>query len=177
VDQNTNNTFEVEMLIKTNEQWEIKDHPIKFFDSPGTRIYPLIELSLNSHLFHVDILPKPSGSDDVALWHRFITADLEQAFVIVEEDLIDEFNISIQTRRCDNEDHDYKINTILEILTGKETAGQTSYVFICKNGKRIIDSAMGESEDDLKDLKVIYKNGQKPSSLKPNKKSNVIPIK
>ena len=158
------------MLINTHEDWEIDNPALKLFDPPGTRIYPFVEISINCHLFHVDIRTHPTKDDGYMPCMRFIATDIIQAFIMVDDDSVKEFSISLQSRRCDNENDEYQISSINEILQAEETCGQKVYIYICKNGKRVIDTSLGSSEDELSNIKSIYQHGKMPSSewLKEN---------
>ena len=165
------------MIIQTHEDWEIVNSSFKIFDPPGTRIYPCIEISINAFLFHVDILTN-SNDDDFVPWRRFIAAGLTQAFIIVDDDHVKEFRISLQSRRGDN--HEYQISTIIEILEATEPCGQKVLIYICEDGKRVIDTSMGSEEKELTKVKSIYQHGKKPApewlkantSFQPSPKSD-----
>jgi len=154
------------MLIKTHKDWEIDSlMPMpRPFDIPGTRFYPFIELTLNCYLFHVDLLPYPPNEEEPALERRFIATDIKQALRLVGDKNVKEFSLSLQTRRCDNENEEYHISTIIEIVQAEDEAGQISYVYICKDGKREIDSPLATTEEELYNKCTIYLDGQKPSS-------------
>lgn len=151
------------MLLQTHEDWEIDDPALKTFDPPGTRLYPFINLSINVHLFHVDVLPYPKDEHDFALMLRFIATDILQALILVDEDHVKEFSLSLQSRRCDNENGEYRISTLTEVFQAEDSAGQLSHVYVCKDGKRFIDSPLASSEDDLFNIRSIYVEGKKPS--------------
>ena len=95
---------------------------------PGLRIYPFVEIPLNTHLFHLDVAP----IDDESMWQRFIFDALENVvdFLVVEK--IREFRVYVQTRR--QADADYHLKRIVEISEGYAINGESAYIFSCANG-------------------------------------------
>lgn len=151
------------MFFKTHEDWEIKDPSLKIFEAPGTRYYPFIELSLNFNLFHVDILPHYDDEDGFAPMLRFIATDIRQALILVDDKHVNKFSISLQSRRCDNANGEYCISTLSEVLEAEDSAGQLAHIYVCKDGKRVIDSSLASTESELFNARSVYIDGRKPS--------------
>lgn len=151
------------MFFQTHEAWEVESPSLGIFDPPGIRYYPLIELSLNFNLFHVDVLPHSDNEEDIAPTRRFIAADIKQALILIDDKRVKEFNISLQSRRCDNSDGEYCISTLSEVLEAEDSAGQLAHIFVCKDGKRIIDSPLASTESELFNVRSVYVDGRKPS--------------
>jgi len=148
------------MYIETNKDWEIDLPGYNKLSPPGTRIYPFVDVSGTSLLFHVDVLVHSTDDDDdddCMFWKRFITTDIIQAFILIDDDHVNEFKISLQR----SEKHEYIISMITEVLQAEDSAGQISYVFVCKDGKRVLYSSLAESEQELKNKKSIYRHGEK----------------
>ncbi len=151
------------MHFLTNEQWEVKNEFFKAMSPPGTRMYPIVELSLNYMIFHVDMLAyDPPGPDDGpddepgGCWKRLMTIDIDCLLDAIHRAPYDELTVSLQSRRCDNDNDEYGISTIQEIIEAEDSAGQRSFVYVCVDGKRHINSALANNEDELKNKKVVY---------------------
>lgn len=143
------------MLLKTHESWQSKSDVDAMFGEIGCRRYPFFELVLNTDLFHVDVLPK---HEDPAqqLWTRFLVADLKDVLYLLGNDDFEKVRVSLQSRRCDNDDGEYAISTISEIIQGADEHGQISVVYKCRNGRSYSSSFSSVKEDDLLDKKTIY---------------------
>jgi len=150
------------MFFKTHEDWEItKTFPPNLYNTPGERIYPVVEIEYNYYIFHVDILPAKSKEDDMQFWLRFLACDILQAINLIHDKVgIEKSHISIQTRRCDNKDREYKIFTIKEAFIAEGQHNQRVYLYKGKNKKTIIDSDLNDTESDLSNLKLIYSSGE-----------------
>ncbi len=158
------------MFIETHEDWEIDIPGLKqLYGDSGVRTYPIVKFSMNCYLFHVDIesyLPE----EKISMGNRYLAADIEQSLALINNanananDKVEDFSISIQTRRCDNKNDEYHISTILEVIEGEDSAGQRSYIYVCKDGKRVMDSPLASLEKELSNIKTIYIHGEKPIS-------------
>lgn len=148
-------------MFQTHESWERKFEFLDaIFGDKGLRRYPLVELSLNSSLFHIDALTKPIDEGDIQGWGRYIATDLSEVLQFISScsDVYEEIHISLQSRRCDNDDDEYGISTITEIIEAVDSADQIAHIFCCKNGKRYVDCALVETEDELRNKKTIYRD-------------------
>lgn len=150
------------MFFQTHETWERKFEVLDaIFGDKGLRRYPLVQLTLNCNLFHIDALTKPINEGDAQMGTRFIAADLSEVLQFISScsDIYEEIHISLQSTRHDNNnDDEYGISTIAEIIEAVDSAGQTAHIFCCKNGKRYVDCALAESEDKLRNKKTIYRD-------------------
>lgn len=143
------------MFFRTHGDWENKCFPRNIYHPLGERLYPVIGLTLNSYLFHIDILQKQNNECEI--WSRFLTLDIRQALTFTSNDKIEDFEISLQTRRCDNDNQEFGISTILEAFSAKDAEDQTVYIYKCKNNRTVIDSFLGETEEkQLSDINRIY---------------------
>lgn len=141
------------MIFETMEEWEIRDPIIKLLADKGVRRYPCIRLALNFIVFHVDFICK---GDDFG--QRYIFSSIRDFLTILRQSEYEKFTVSLQSRRCDNEDNEYGISTIKDIIKAKDKYDQTVYIIRCKNGKTYLDSHTTDNEKELTDKKVIYIN-------------------
>lgn len=149
------------MFFQTHETWERKFEVFDaIFGDKGLRRYPIVQLTLNCNLFHIDALTKPINEGDAQMGTRFIAADLSEVLQFISScsDVYEEIHISLQSTRDDNDDDEYGISTIMEIIEAMDSANQIAYIFCCKNGKRYVECALAESEDKLRNKKTIYRD-------------------
>lgn len=161
----------IKLLLKTHESWQVKSDRDFRFDNPGDCRYRLFEVVLNMYLFHVDILPKHEDPCQ-QLWSRFIFCDIGDVLPFIGRADLEEVRISLQSRRCDNDDKEYAISTISEIIECKDETDQPVHIYRCKSGKSYISCTSNSEIDDLVEKKTIYiqsnntKKKMKPSSVR-----------
>jgi len=141
------------MYFEAQKDWEIDSALFSVFGGPEKRRFPLIELSMNLNILLVDA--KIEYEDEGVFVHRFMFGSVDDALKFISQPLIKDCEISLLSRRCDNEG-DYGVSDLVEIIQAKDEAGQLSHIFCTKNGKKYIDSALASSEDELKEFETIY---------------------
>ena len=116
-------------MFEVNEAWQSRGSEVLqvVFSQPWRRRYRLVELSLNTQLFHVDI--HTSIGDEMSC-ARFIFHSGAEALVTILPLAASTVRISLQSCRRDLED--YSISPIEEIFESVEYAGV--YFYRCKNG-------------------------------------------
>ena len=159
------------MFFETKDDWEITPSLLPHLYSADIKIYGIVQLNLNSFLFHVDIL---SQSDDS--WTRYLTLELNHAIDIIRGDKIKESRISLQTRLNLTGKEDYCIHQIKEILRAKDAADQEAHVYICMDGTRIVAAGFG-TENEFTHIKSIYKYGQRTVKRRAVKHDKIIQLK
>lgn len=150
------------MFFQTHETWERKFEVFDaIFGDKGLRRYPLVQLTINCNLFHIDALTRPKTEDDVQMLVRFIATDLSEVLQFMSScnDAYEEIHISLQSTRHDNDDDEYGISIITEIIEALDSADQIAHIFCCKNGKRYVDCSLAETENVLRHKKTIYLDG------------------
>ncbi len=140
------------MIIFFDVQKDWENHKIKW---GGTEIlsYPLVELSANGNIFLVDA--EIEIEEGETLVNRYILGSVIDTLRFINQKIIKDSKITLLSTRCDNED-DYGISDLVEIIEAKDEADQISYILCCKNGRTYIDSALANSKDELNDHKTIY---------------------
>lgn len=98
---------------------------------PGLRRYPLVELSTNVRIFHVDILFSGEGGD-LGLWNRFICANQITLIELIEQNEFLDMSISVQTPRTGGKQ--YSIALVTEIVEALGSCGDKFYLFKCADG-------------------------------------------
>lgn len=143
------------MFIKGNDAWEIKNDVLSKLSEPGEKLYPCVELSLNSALFHLDIeIDSDVGGTFI---QRMIFTEFDNVLEFIEQNNINKYNIAYQARRCDSENHEYVISDIIQILEGQEETGRSTKIYICQNGCRYMDVMAHQPEEEITNKKTIYK--------------------
>lgn len=141
------------MYFEVQKNWEVTNPVYTALMGPETRVFPVIEFALNCKIFLVDI--RVEVQDGVTLTRQFIFGSVSDALELMGRPEIKYSTISLLSRRCDNDGH-YNISDLTEIIEGKDTNGQTSYILSCENGKKYIDSPLANSENELTECKTIY---------------------
>lgn len=117
---------------------------------PGLRIYPFVEIPLNTHLFHVDVAP----IDDESMWQRFIFDAFENVIEFLALEKISRFRIYVQTRR--QLDADYQLKRIVEISEGYAINGESTYIFSCANGSIVIGGFSDLKQSDIVKISSLW---------------------
>jgi hypothetical protein len=117
---------------------------------PGLRCYPFVEISLNTHLFHLDVAP----IDEESMWQRFIFDALENVIEFLVAEKIRGCRIYVQTRR--QIDADYQLKRIVEISEGYAINGESAYVFSCSNGSIEIGGFSDLKQSDIVKISSLW---------------------
>lgn len=141
------------MYFEVQKNWEMTNPIYTALMGPETRVFPVVELAINCKIFLVDITVE--DQEGAILTRQFIFGSVSDALELMERPGIKHSAISLLSRRCDNDGH-YNISDLIEIIEGKDTCGQTSYILFCENGKKYIDSPLANCENELTECKTIY---------------------
>lgn len=138
------------------EEWKLDSSIFSLFSGPEKYHFPCIQFSLNVNSFLLDTVIK--GEDDMILGQRYIFGSIKDVLNFMTHSDIEESTISLLSPRHEN-DGEYAISDIIEVLQAFDSANQSAYIFCCKNKKRYIDSALDRNESDLRNFKTVYKQG------------------
>lgn len=142
------------MIFETRDEWEVLDPIYKVLTGDsGIRRYPLVKISLNLNLFHLEIC-KHFENEDVEIWERYIFAFIHDVIDVLSAKEFDKIKISLQPARKLDRRGDYHITTITEIIEQEQNG--KSYFYKCKDGATYDDSYNGECEKVSSDQKIIY---------------------
>ena len=143
-------------MLQTNKSWELKSRGrllSALYNEPGLRQYPCVEIPVNVCLFHVDVgLGEKHLADQPQF--RFIFDELASVLQFAERDDVGDIRLSLQSRRSDSDE--YAINSIVEIVEGKDRNGHKIHLYRCRNNISHIDSNTVESERDLSDKRTLW---------------------
>lgn len=134
------------MFFRGRKEWEFDNPMMRALGEDGS-VYWLIELTLNLNLFHVFIEGEEVGK-------RFILAGIDQVLSLINAEGIKKYRVGFQPQFSHN--RDFSISTLKEVYEAKDRFGQRAFIFVCADGKRYIDSAIENTEEDLKDRQRIY---------------------
>jgi len=104
------------------------------FERPGLKRYPLVELSANVQLLHVNLLFKGDGVE-LDLWQRFICCDLVSVADLIENEDVEDIKIYMQTAL--SRDKPFVISEIVEFSRFSVDDQTCGYSCLCKNGSRL----------------------------------------
>jgi hypothetical protein len=141
------------MIFEARDEWEIDDTTIPLLAEKGVRYYPFIKVSLNFIIFHVDFIRK-----NEEYWERYMFYSVSDVLALLGQKDFDKISISLQSRRCDNEDNEYGVSTIKEIIKAEDKNHKTVYMFHCKNDKTYMESHACANLEELTNKRVIYIN-------------------
>lgn len=143
-------------MLQTHKSWELESRGQllgALFNQPGLRHYPCVEIPLNLHLFHIDVVFGEKPLDDQP-WSRFIFDQLFDVLKFIERDDVVDLRMSLQSKRCGNEE--YTMSQIIEILEGKNRDGHKTYLYKCSNHINHVDSHIVKSENELSEIRTIW---------------------
>ncbi len=146
-------TENTRMYFEIQKEWEIESPFDQLFEGPEKRRFPLVELSHNFNVFIVDAEIKED--ENCTFVNRFMFGSIHDTLMFINQEIFKSICISLLSRRCDN-NGEYSVSDIIEIIEAKDEAGQISHIYCCKNGKRYIDSALANSEEELTSFKTVY---------------------
>lgn len=126
-------------MFQTNVQWEELEN-IQFFRSllqePSLRRYSMVESSVNSPIFHLDMLMKGELMAS-NVYSRYQVLDLSAAVRAIIDNDCARARVSIQVR--DNEKNSYAIYRITEIHEGTDENSKRILLYRRDNGQLYID--------------------------------------
>ena len=137
------------MSFEVLKKWE-DTSPIHelFPGGENIRTFPIVKLTMNMNVFLIDI-------ETEELHERFFMSSVSDLMNFIAQFGPAKFSVSLLSRRCDN-DGQYSVADLSEIIEAKDKAGQPAHIFHCQDGKMYIDSFLAESESDLNSLKTVY---------------------
>jgi hypothetical protein len=141
------------LLFEVQSNWEYKDVSISALCGQDAQCYPFVSLSSNGNIYLVDVKTETENGLDYI--NRYMFGSVSDAIKYLDHEKIKDSAVSLLSRRCDNNGN-YDVSDLIEIIEAKDAAGQTSYVLCCKNGKRYIDSPLAYTEGELSEAKTIY---------------------
>jgi hypothetical protein len=143
------------MVFETRDEWEVSDPIYKLLTGDsGVHRYPIVKISLNLNLFHLEIC-KHFKDEDVKIWERYIFVFINDVIDLLSAKEFDKIKISLQPAcKLDGSD-DSHITTITEIIE-KEHNDQKAYIYKCRNGKTYFDSNNIEGEQASSEQTIIY---------------------
>jgi len=115
----------------------------------------MVEVYLNSRLFHVDALPKKRTSEG-RIWSRFIIAQLNDLVDLLSTSRFERVRVSLQSRRGESKAVGYEIHPLRAIYTAIDGAGQSAYVLETLSGTRLVDSLVASTIDELSGFTIVW---------------------
>jgi len=126
----------------------ITDVHSNLFGQPQARMHRLIEIGLNTAIFHIDLLLE---DNDEVRYQRLLLYQIEDVINLYRNLNAYRLKISIQSRRDDL--RTYSISSLSAILKGSTRDGQNIYVMEYPDGTLEVASISDIKVSDLKDLR------------------------
>lgn len=150
------------MSFKTKKAWELTGMH-RMFTEEDERLYPIFETTLFGEYFIVDGLQKLDGSEDEydRISRRFFVSNIVDALNLIEAGItsnIKHQRIVLLQGLSQDQTGDYNCSIIEEIILCEDEAEQPAYIFILKNGSRVVSSLMTTKESELKAIDTIYQS-------------------
>jgi len=119
------------MYFECQKEWEVDLSPItQIFGDDGKRCFPIVELAYNFRVFILDVRVHYEDGEGSHI-NRYFFGSVTDLFASVDQPGISEFRI-------------------------KNAADQRVFVYRCMDGKQYVDSSLGNTESDLREIKSIY---------------------
>jgi len=119
------------------------------FDQPGMRIYDFVEIALNTHIFHVDVMVK-----DEERYQRVIFHEINDVLKFCQTFDIESCKISLQSKRKDSEN--YSIKRLSAILKGRTVDDRDVYIFQFSDQKREVSDFFEGTLDELSNVEYVW---------------------
>jgi replication-associated recombination protein RarA len=146
-------------MIKINKKYRLKDIYMNSMDADtDDEFYSIIEIPLDSHIFHIDLVYGGVGccDDGCGTPARVITTDIGKAIEVATSDVVVNSEIHIQFKELNSEKSRYGILLVDEILSAFSKNGKK--VYLC-NGMDNSKIFIGISDYEAKEIefKKLYK--------------------
>lgn len=142
-------------IVHENWKWEIKI-PEALGGDMGESHYHFVKMMGNDYIFHIDVSYLDASDPDLTWTDRILTPNITLALGFIATNDFTASSITLQPPRHKNSDREYSLIPIVEVFEAKDSAGQQSFVFVCKDGSRYIDSPIAKTEDELVNYKLVY---------------------
>lgn len=148
------------MTFKTMEDWELKGI-YEVFSPNGERNYPLFEANLFGNYFILDgrQILKEDAEEDFDMGRRFFVSNFINTLKVIKQfegtDIHHE-SIALLHGANYSDTGDYNSSIIEEVIHCKDQAGQDAWIYLLKNGMRVVDSVMTNKEVELIKKDVLY---------------------
>jgi len=142
-----------------HDDWEIDMNvPAELGGSPNEKHFGAVSICFNDYVYRVSFTLPAGDEDDPEgrMGYTYLFGDVFEALGICRDEDVDDYDINIMAPGWRGEDNHPSLEHVSEIYEGKDEAGQLSFVYVCSNGKRFIDSHIASSEKELTDIKSIY---------------------
>ncbi len=114
-------------MFRVNDTWEevdTRDDLRTLSNRPWLRRHPLVEVSANSPLLHIDVMLKGSA-ERLGVWSRFIATDIRNVVQFLKDNEIARSRLTVQTPHADPQQYQFSpINKISEFV---DAAGDTHF--------------------------------------------------
>lgn len=104
------------------------------FGTVNLKQYSVVEIKNNVCLFHVDVLFAGEGVE-LGLWERFVCADLVSTADLIQQELVREVAVHVQTPF--SRDKPYQLLRVVEFNRIFDDQQNYGYSCLCDNGFRI----------------------------------------
>lgn len=105
------------MYLEAQKSWEIDNQLLAALGDTETRQFPLIEISVNTEVFHVELDIEYNDEEETyPLMHRFFCLTHDQALTLIKSERVVSHKISLMTPRFMSQNKKYAIQDVEEIL-------------------------------------------------------------
>jgi hypothetical protein len=136
----------------TEDAWEVHDSILKSFQGEGCRLFPCVEVGLNSPLWHLDLLTSAGG--DVDYWRRFILTSIEHAVATLAE-YKGQCRLHFQSARLYDDGAPYEIWPVQRLLLGRDRVGRFTHVVVLPH-RQFLYPNRDMPASQLTDVRCLY---------------------
>ncbi len=149
--------------FKTRKEWELTGVN-RLFTNENERLYSFVESVLFGNYFIIDaieMIEEDEPDEPFELGRRFFISGTYDALSLIHESSkagLKHLGIALLQGKNFNDSGDYISSLIDEIIHCKDEAGQSAFIYLLRNGDRIVESLLTDNEEELLLIDSIYKD-------------------
>jgi hypothetical protein len=153
-------------MFQTDQAWETvgaSNIVRALMRRPGLRQYPLVEISTDMPILHVDVKCK-SETDGCEMTSRYLCMSAAVVLDIVRNDEVKDASVILQLRS--EIGSDFRLERVSDIYYLGRESGEHELFLGCEGGNLYIDGTGEKAQVDLSRLERLWIAGKMSSTLK-----------
>jgi hypothetical protein len=143
-------------MFQTDQSWEIIRNSTvlrALLRQPGVRQYPLVEISGDAPILHVDVLADCSD-DSCSLMTRYLCVSAAVALDLLLNEEVTDGSVSVQIRSPN--DSKFRIERITGFYCAAKESGEHELLYRCESGDVYTDGTGIKAQVDIQELNCLW---------------------
>ena len=136
------------MIFEVQKSWETRNT-----DDDVYKAFSVMKLGCNDKLFLLDAQIVDEYGDFYT--ERYMIGTVRSTLNFIAKQNFKDVRIALLSRRCDNYG-EYAVSDLSQIIEAKAEGDQIAHISVCVDGKRYVESNLGNSEEHMTEFKTIY---------------------